>query len=96
MGRKKNLENKTNIESLQEKLEAARRMRLNMAKRQQQDEKDDYRQQFSDYWSVERKKYNKDKDLEGILWLHLKSIKHDKPSLFEKGIKHFGLKKVRE
>jgi len=47
---------------------------------------------FRAFWAQEKSKYGKPKDLEAILWAHLKAIKHDAPELFEQGIKHFGLK----
>lgn len=53
------------------------------------------REAFRIYWAQEKSKYGKSKDLEQILWLHLKSMKMDGPEEFEAGIKHFGLSKVR-
>lgn len=53
------------------------------------------REQFRLFWAKEKSKYGKSKDLEDILWLHLKSSKLDEPEKFEDGLKHFGLKKVR-
>lgn len=95
MGRKKNPENKTGAENLQERLEAARQMRLAMAK-PKAEKAEDNRQKFSEFWAREKRVYGKEKDLEQVLWLHLKAINHDKPSLFQKGIANFGLKKVGE
>ena len=53
------------------------------------------RDAFRLYWAQEKYKYGKSKDLEGVLWLHLKSSKMDDPSKFAEGMKHFGLKKIR-
>lgn len=53
------------------------------------------REQFRIFWASEKQKYGKSKDLEQILWLHLKAVKLDEPEKFEDGLKHFGLKKVR-
>lgn len=53
------------------------------------------REQFRLFWAQEKSKYGKSKDLEQILWVHLKSAKFDEPSKFEEGLKHFGLKKVK-
>lgn len=53
------------------------------------------REAFRVYWAQEKSKYGKSKDLEPVLWLHLKSMKMDAPEQFENGIKHFGLTKVR-
>lgn len=62
-----------------------------------QDEKltdEQKREQFRLFWAQAKRKYGQPKGLEDILWLHLKSSKHDEPSQFEAGIAHFGLKKV--
>lgn len=50
------------------------------------------REQFRLFWAKSKRKYGKAKDLEQIIWLHLKSIKMDSPEQFESGIKNFGLK----
>lgn len=53
------------------------------------------REAFRLFWAQEKYKYGKAKDLEEIVWLHLKSSKLDKPEQFEAGLTHFGLKKIR-
>lgn len=53
------------------------------------------REQFRLFWAKNRTKYGKNKNLEEVLWIHLKSAKLDDPSKFEEGMKHFGLKKIR-
>jgi hypothetical protein len=53
------------------------------------------REAFRIFWAGHKKKYNKSKAMEKALWLHLKSIGMDKPEDFEKGIFHFGFKKVK-
>lgn len=53
------------------------------------------REKFRVFWASEKQKYGKSKDLEQILWVHLKAVKLDDPEKFEDGLKHFGLKKVR-
>ena len=53
------------------------------------------REQFRIFWAQSKRKYGKAKDLEEILWLHLKSSKMDEPEKFEDGLKHFGLKKIK-
>lgn len=53
------------------------------------------REQFRLYWAENKYKFGKGKDLEEILWVHLKSAKLDDPENFEKGLAHFGLKKIR-
>ena len=52
------------------------------------------REAFRLFWAQEKYKYGKSKDLEDILWLHLKAIKMDEPKKFESGLSHFGLKKT--
>ena len=53
------------------------------------------REQFRLFWAQNKYKYGKAKDLEPILWAHLKSAKLDDPKDFEAGLAHFGLKKIR-
>lgn len=53
------------------------------------------REAFRIFWAQEKSKYGKSKDLEQVLWLHLKATKQDELEQFENGIKHFGLTKVR-
>ena len=52
------------------------------------------REEFRLFWAQEKYKFGKSKDLEEILWLHLKATKMDEPSKFQDGLTHFGLKKV--
>lgn len=52
------------------------------------------REAFRVFWAQSKKKYGKSKDLEDIIWAHLKSTKMDEPAQFEDGLKHFGLKKL--
>jgi hypothetical protein len=49
---------------------------------------------FQEWWATQRKSYGKSKDLEDIIWPHLKAIGCDSPEKFEEGVKHFGLSKV--
>lgn len=53
------------------------------------------RESFRIFWAQNRKKYGKSKDLEGIIWLHLKAAKMNDPEKFEAGIAHFGFKKTK-
>lgn len=46
---------------------------------------------FSDFWAQHQSKFKKGRDLEEILWAHLKAIKHDVPELFVAGCRHFGI-----
>lgn len=72
----------------------AYRASLNKPKAAQLTEKE-VREQFRIFWAREKAKYGKAKDLEEILWLHLKSSQLDSPDKFEDGLAHFGLKKIR-
>lgn len=53
------------------------------------------RERFKLFWATEKTKYGKGRALEEILWLHLKTTKQDDPEKFEKGLAHFGLKKIK-
>jgi hypothetical protein len=53
------------------------------------------RNQFKLFWAQTKKQYGKQKDLEAILWVHLKATGNDQPEKFEVGLAHFGLKKIR-
>jgi hypothetical protein len=53
------------------------------------------RNEFKLFWAKEKKKYKNGRSLEEILWLHLKNTKQDEPASFEKGLQHFGLKKIK-
>ncbi len=91
MGRKKNPENKTREQDIREKLEKSRQSftpAVSVNKREV-----DAREAFSEYWAQVRKQYNRPRELENVIWAHLKSSGHDKPDLFEDGLAHFGLKK---
>lgn len=52
------------------------------------------RDEFRKFWAQQKYKYGKSKDLEPILWAHLKATHYDEPAKFEDGIAHFGLKKL--
>jgi hypothetical protein len=54
--------------------------------------KEDNREEFRKYFLKLNKKLNLNKSLEEVIWIHLKTIKHDKKELFDKGIEHFGYK----
>ena len=53
------------------------------------------REQFRIFWAQSKRKYGKTKNIEDIIWLHLKSSKMDEPEQFEAGVAHFGLKKIK-
>lgn len=90
MGRKKNPENKTRVEVIREKLEESRQ---NYAAPQLNSKELSAREAFSEFWARVRKQYNRPRDLEAVIWAHLKSSGHDQPHLFEAGLAHFGLRK---
>jgi len=90
MGRKKNPENKTRIEDIREKLEESKQNQ-NFVKPNQDEQA--VRNEFSEFWAQNRKDYGRPRELEAVIWAHLKSSGHAQPGLFEAGLKHFGLKK---
>jgi hypothetical protein len=69
----------------------AYRMSLNVAKEVKLEEHEK-REKFRIFWAENKYKYGKAKDLEPILWEHLKASKLDDPKDFDKGLAHFGLK----
>lgn len=76
-------------------LEEARKFRASLAKPEEKKlEESEKREAFRLFWAQEKYKYGKSKDLEQILWLHLKAVKMDEPEKFEDGLSHFGLKKI--
>ena len=54
--------------------------------------KDNKREEFRKYFLKLNKKLNLNKSLEEVIWIHLKTIQHDKKELFDKGIENFGYK----
>lgn len=77
-------------------LEEAKALRASLYKPEAKElSEEEKREEFRLYWAREKYKYGKSKQLEEILWLHLKASKMDKPEQFESGLKHFGLKKIR-
>lgn len=50
------------------------------------------RESFRLYFLTIRKKLGLNRDLEEIIWTHLKAIKHDKEELFSDGVRNFGYK----
>lgn len=53
------------------------------------------REEFRVFWAQEKAKYGKGKELENILWTHLKSMGLNSPEKFVEGLQHFGLKKKK-
>jgi hypothetical protein len=52
------------------------------------------REAFKVFWAQNKRKYGMTNKLENVLWLHLVATKNDEPTLFEAGLKNFGIKKV--
>lgn len=76
-------------------LEEARKWRASLAKPELSSlTEDQKRESWRLYWAQNKASYGRGKELEEIIWLHLKAIKMDSPSQFEQGAKHFGLKKI--
>lgn len=94
MGRNKNPNKKTTEEIVREALDQERKEFQMETKENFEAPKTsiDAREEFRQFWALARNKYKKTKDIEDILWAHLKASGHDKPEDFEAGLKHFGLK----
>jgi len=86
---KKNLEPKKEMS-----LEEAKAWRASLSSPDKKLSDKEKRDAFKIFWAQEKRQYSKAKNLEEILWLHLKAIKMDEPEQFSKGLEHFGLKKV--
>jgi hypothetical protein len=52
------------------------------------------REQFRIFWAQNKSKYGKTKEMENVIWLHIKSAKLNNPEDFKAGIKHFGLSEI--
>jgi len=98
MSNKKKLTRDEQIEDIQAKLEAARQKRLALTQNAQastQSQETDLRVRFQEYWAGARRQFGRtDRDLEDVLWAHLKAIEHTEEPKFEAGVLHFGLKKL--
>jgi len=95
MGRKRNPNKKTTEEVVREAL--AKEQQTFVAAKQANfeapSENENVRESFRTFWAIVKKEYKKPKELEDVLWAHLKASGFDKPELFEQGLQHFGLKK---
>ena len=77
-------------------LEEAKAWRTSLGSKKRELSNQEKQKAFRLYWAQEKYKFGKGKDLEHVLWLHLKATKQDEPEQFENGLKHFGLqKKIR-
>jgi hypothetical protein len=98
MGRKRNPNKKTTEEIVREALDKEQQSFTSSRQAQSNFEAPtsnsiDTRESFRAFWATAKKEYKKSKDLEDVLWAHLKATGFDKPELFEQGLQHFGLKK---
>jgi len=76
-------------------LEEAKAYRASLHKPQEKTLSDqEKRELFRLFWAKSRRKYGKSRELEQILWIHMKATGFDVPEKFEAGIDHFGLKKI--
>jgi hypothetical protein len=94
MGRKKDPNKKTRVEEIRDNLTRSDLEHKESARKpQEEDSGVDNRESFRAFWAAARKEYGKPRDLEEILWAHLKSAGFDRPEAFEQGLEHFGLKR---
>lgn len=92
MARPKNPDKKDRVEEMREKIQEAQKIERPGQVVAEMDESRS-RLMFSDFWASERKSFGQPREIEEILWAHLKAIKCDRPEKFEEGIAHFGLKR---
>ena len=87
---------KTNLDNDSEmSVEEARAYRAALASSKAPTKKEsDRREDFRKFWAESKSKFGKDKDIEEVLWVHLKAINKDNSADFEAGISHFGLTKI--
>ena len=84
---------KKKAETEAERIAKARKRRIALAMdKTPVPEKSDDREDFRKYFLKLSRKLNLEKYLEEVIWIHLKTIKHDNKELFDEGIKHFGYK----
>lgn len=75
-------------------VEEARKLRAaNHAPAEKPLSNDEKREAFRVFWAQAKSTYRQAKELEQVLWLHLKAINKDHPKDFEAGLENFGLKK---
>lgn len=93
---KKKMTRDEQIEVIQESMGNAREMKMALIKsRQKVNKKDEEaRVKFQEFWAQNKNKYSCPKDVEPILWAHLRAAGYDSPEKFEAGINNFGLEKI--
>jgi hypothetical protein len=52
------------------------------------------REEFRLFWAEAKSKYGRPKEMESVLWVHLKAINMDNKKDFEAGLENFGLKEI--
>lgn len=92
MGRRKDPNKKSRVEQIRESLDAQKEVPAVQSQPETEDESQ-IREEFRQYWAMNRRLYGKARDMEEVLWAHLKAAGFDKPEKFQAGIDHFGLKK---
>jgi hypothetical protein len=86
------------IEDVQSKLDASRQARIELAAKRaasKGDKAQNHYVAFQEWWAVNRKAYDRAKELEDIIWAHLKATGSNSPEKFEEGVAHFGLKRTK-
>lgn len=91
----KKLTREEQIEIIQENMDRAREKKLALINSRKKVRKSDEeaRVKFQEFWAKNKNHYSCPKDVEPILWAHLKAAGYDSPEEFEAGIKNFGLEK---
>lgn len=84
------------IEVIQDSMDKARELKLALNKNRQKVNKNDEetKMKFQEFWAKNKTQYSCPKDIEHILWVHLKAAGYDSPEKFEAGIKNFGFDKI--
>lgn len=93
---KKKMTRDEQIEVIQEKMDNAKELKMALIKsRQKVNKKDEKtRVRFQEFWAKNKTKYSCPKDIESVLWAHLKAAGYDSPEKFEAGIENFGFEKI--
>ncbi len=74
-------------------MEEARAYRASLHRPEQiQQSPEEQRNEFRMWWAEQKSRFGMGKDLEPILWMHLKAIGMTSPESFEAGMQNFGLK----
>jgi hypothetical protein len=99
MGRPKNPDTKTREEAIRQKLASQDALRQELRKKRESKARrglkneSQQREEFRVFWARAKKEYGRGKEIEDILWTHLKAIQMTAAHQFEAGLAHFGLRK---